>query len=61
MSENFIISVCAQTMSPDSIEKNTSLEISPDFEANKRQMGIDLKQAAKSTTTMFFSPPRKKL
>lgn len=42
-------------------KKNTSLVISTDFEANKRQMGIDLKQAVKSTTTMFFSPPRKKL
>lgn len=41
MSENFVIPVCGQTMWPDSIDKNTSLEISPDFEANKRQMGID--------------------
>lgn len=47
-----MLKLCRQTP----LTKNTSLEISLDFEANKRQMGIDLKQAEKSTTTMSFLP-----
>lgn len=61
MTENFIIPVCAQTVSPDSTDKNASLEISPDCDANKRQMGTDLKTSREVNDDNVFLPPRKKL
>lgn len=48
-------------MSPDSTDKNASLEISPDFDANERQMGTDLKTSREVNDDNVFLPPRKKL